>query len=212
MKKANDEGMFFTLEDASAVIQNLKSECIRKSIHFLIAFIPLLLAATSRSFVILVLIFGIILYIYLENLRLSGVEIPFFSNIVRKASRPRDNNRFVLGPVTLGLGALFALVFLPKTAADIAILALAFGDGLASLIGRVFGRVRPAFLLGKSLEGSISCFFGVLIVAWYVCGNVKASFASAIAATVFEALPLEDYDNIVIPLAAGFAAKFCLGL
>ncbi|MDR0409584.1 MAG: phosphatidate cytidylyltransferase [Spirochaetaceae bacterium] len=211
MKSFKAKKSFSALERASPVIQELKSECVRKSIHFLIAFTPLL-AVAGRGFAILSLTFGLILYIYLESLRLAGVEVPFFSSIIRKASRPRDNNRFVLGPVTLGLGALLSLLFLPETAANIAIYALAFGDGFASLIGRVFGRMRPAFLLGKSLEGSVACFFSVFIASWYVCGNVAVSFASASAATVCEALPLEDYDNIVIPLAAGFAAKFCMGL
>jgi dolichol kinase len=205
----NNRGMRIT--QVSSLIQDFKSECIRKSIHFLIALTPLL-TAVDRGFAMFALTLGIISYVYLEVLRLSGIEVPFFSIITRKASRPRDKNRFVLGPVTLGLGALLALLFLPETAANIAIYALAFGDGFASLIGRVFGRIRPAFLLGKSVEGSVSCFFSVFIAAWYVCGNVAASFASAIAATVCEALPLEDYDNIVIPLAAGFAAKICLGL
>jgi dolichol kinase len=72
--------------------------------------------------------------------------------------------------------------------------------------------MRPAILLGKSLEGSLSCFFSVVIVSWYVCGDVKTSFFAAAAATVCEAMPLEDYDNIVIPLAAGITAKLCLGL
>jgi dolichol kinase len=209
MKKIDDIGTRGTR--ASSLIQEFKSECIRKSIHFLIAFTPLL-AAVDRNFAMIALTLGIIFYIYLETLRLSGIEVPFFSIITRKASRPRDNNRFVLGPVTLGLGALLALLFLPETAANIAIFALAFGDGFASLIGRVFGHIRPAFLLGKSLEGSVSCFFSVFIASWYICGNAAASFTSASAATLCEALPLGDYDNIVIPLAAGFAAKICLGL
>jgi dolichol kinase len=203
--------MRLTQEKASALIQDISSECIRKSIHFLIAFTPLLVAV-SRDFAVAALTAGVIFYICLESLRLSGTEIPFFSSIIRKASRPRDKNRFVLGPVTLGLGALMALLFLPKTAAEIAIYALAFGDGLASLIGGVFGHIRPAFLLGKSLEGSVSCFFSVFISAWFVCRNLTASFAAAFAATISEALPLEDYDNIAIPVAAGFAAKLALGI
>jgi dolichol kinase len=166
----------------------------------------------DHDIAVFMLLSGLVFYTYLEGLRFSGIEVPFFSVITRKASRPRDKNRFVLGPLTLGAGALAALLFLPETPAKLAIYALAFGDGFASLIGRVFGRIRPAFLFGKSLEGSLSCFFSVLIVSWYVCGDVKTSLITAAAAAVCEALPLEDYDNIIIPLAAGIAAKLCLGL
>jgi dolichol kinase len=211
MRKINDIHTYFTQSRASTVVQEFRNEFLRKGIHFLVAFVPAI-AAVSRDFAVSMLLSGIIFYTYLEVLRFSGIEVPFFSAITRKASRPRDKNRFILGPVTLGTGALAALLFLPETPAKLAIYALAFGDGFASLIGRAFGRIRPAFLLGKSLEGSLSCFFSVLIVSWYVCGDVKTSLIAAAAATVCEALPLEDYDNIIIPLAAGIAAKLCLGL
>lgn len=142
---------------------------------------------------------------------MSGIDVPFFSAISRNASRPRDAKRFVLGPVTLGAGALFALL-LPEAPAAIAIYALAAGDGLASLVGRSFGRVRPSVLMGKSLEGSLACFCASLLAAWHVCRDLPAALAAALAATAAEALPLEDYDNIAIPLAAGFTAKLFLGL
>jgi dolichol kinase len=195
----------------STMDQELKNEFVRKSIHFLIALTPLL-AEFGRDFAAAVLAAGVILYIFLEKLRSSGVKIPIFSVIIRSASRKRDKNRFIMGPVTLGLGALFSLLVLPKIPANIAIYALAFGDGFASLAGRMLGRIRPGFLLGKSLEGSCACFFSVLIASWFVCRDIGASFAAAATATVCEVLPIEDFDNIFIPLAAGFAAKLCLAL
>lgn len=210
MKNMNYIRMRIARTKTSPIIQEFRNEFVRKSIHFLIALTPLV-TALNRDFAVALLLSGIMFYIYLESLRISGIEVPFFSAITRKASRPRDRNRFVLGPVTLGSGALLALLLLPETPAKIAIYALAFGDGFASLVGRALGRIRPAFLLGKSLEGSLSCFLSVFIASWYVCKDVKTSFAAAIAATVSEALPLEDYDNIVIPLTAGIAAKLCLG-
>lgn len=196
---------------ASPAIQEIKTELVRKSIHFLIAFTPAI-AAFSRELALSALSSGILFYICLESLRVSGIDVPFFSAISRSASRPRDAKRFVLGPVTLGAGALFALLLLPEAPAAIAIYALAAGDGLASLVGRSFGRVRPSVLMGKSLEGSLACFCASLLAAWHVCRDLPAALAAALAATAAEALPLEDYDNIAIPLAAGFTAKLFLGL
>jgi dolichol kinase len=123
------------------------------------------------------------------------------------AARVRDQGRFVLGPVTLGLGALLALLLYPSPAASIAIYALAFGDGFASLVGKIFGRIRPAFMLGKSVEGSAACFIAVLIAAYSVSRNIGLAVLAAITATIVEALPLEDYDNIAIPITVGFAAQ-----
>jgi dolichol kinase len=144
----------------------------------------------------------------MEYLRLSGVKVPIISSIVSVASRQRDIGRFVMGPVTLGLGALLALLLYPSNAAAIAIYALAFGDGIASLAGKFIGKWRPAFLSGKSVEGSLACFTVVLASAYAVCGNIRIACTAALTAMVVEALPMEDYDNILIPVTVGLAVQF----
>jgi dolichol kinase len=125
------------------------------------------------------------------------------------ASRPRDADRFVMGPITLGLGAFLALVIFPPQIAAIAVYALAFGDGFASLVGKFCGRIRPVFLKGKSVEGSLACFTAVFVTTYAVSQNIGVSMAAAAAATVTEAFPLGDYDNIALPAAVGFAVM-CL--
>jgi dolichol kinase len=110
---------------------------------------------------------------------------------------------FVMGPVTLGLGALLALLLYPAPAATIAIFALAFGDGFASLVGKLFGHLRPAFLCGKSIDGSLACFIVVLISAYRVSFDYRIALTAALTAAVVEAFPLEDYDNIAIPVTVG---------
>ncbi|MDR0669532.1 MAG: phosphatidate cytidylyltransferase [Treponema sp.] len=183
-----------------------KSEILRKSIHFLIGLSPVLAAFNYPATVVL-LVAGTLGYVKMESLRLVGIRIPVVSGLTDTASRPRDRGRFVLGPVTLGLGALLALVMYPSPAASIAIYALAFGDGFASLIGRFLGRVRPAFMRGKSLEGSLACFTAVLIAAYGVSRDYRIALTAAFTATVTEALPLEDYDNLVLPLVVGLVVS-----
>jgi dolichol kinase len=68
------------------------------------------------------------------------------------------------------------------------------------LTGKFIGRFRPAFLCGKSVEGSLACFIAVFFCSWPVSGSPSTALATAAAATVAEALPLRDWDNIVIPL------------
>ncbi|MDR1374277.1 MAG: phosphatidate cytidylyltransferase [Treponema sp.] len=177
--------------------------------HFLIALSPAM-AAANRPFTIVLLITGILAYTYLEKLRLGGQSVPLVSSLTVMASRRRDRNRFVLGPVTLGLGALLALLFYPSPAASIAVYALAFGDGFASLVGRFFGRIRPPFLLGKSLEGSLACFTAVFIAAHRVSGRITTAVFAGFVAALTEALPLKDYDNLVLPLTVGFMIQFVL--
>jgi dolichol kinase len=190
-------------------IADVKTEIIRKAIHFLIALSPLM-AAISRSFTVLFLMAGTLGYTYMELLRLSGVKVPLISSLTNMASRSRDLGHFVMGPVTLGLGALLALLLYPSPAASIAIYALAFGDGFASLVGRFFGRIRPAFLCGKSIEGSLACFAAVFIPAFHVSHRFSVAFIAAGTATVIEALPLDDYDNLALPVTVGFVTQLLL--
>jgi dolichol kinase len=184
----------------------LKTEIVRKSIHFLIALSPSM-AALSRPLTVLFLMAGTLGYAWMETLRLSGLKVPLISSLTRMASRSRDMGRFVMGPVTLGLGALLALLLYPSPAAAIAIYALAFGDGFASLVGKFFGRRRPAFLCGKSVEGSLACFAAAYIAAYGVSGNFRLALTAAFTAMVMEALPLDDYDNIVLPVTVGFVVQ-----
>lgn len=184
----------------------LQTELLRKSIHFLIALVPSL-ALINREATALILVCGICVYTLCEALRLEGFHIPFVSNITEKASRERDYGKFVLGPVTLGLGALLALVFYPAPAASVAIYTLAFGDGIASLVGRHLGRIRPRFLKGKSIEGSLACFTLVLAIVIFSGFPLPMAILVAFSATVIEALPLKDYDNLVLPVSIGFIVE-----
>jgi dolichol kinase len=187
-------------------IGELRTEIIRKSIHFLIAVSPSM-AAISRPFTVFFLMAGTLGYTFMEYLRLSSVKVPVISSLTSMASRSRDIGHFVMGPVTLGLGALLALLLYPSPVAAIAIYALAFGDGFASLVGKFFGKCRPAFLLGKSIEGSLVCFFVVFVSAYAVSGSVYISVAAALTAMVVEAMPLEDYDNLILPVTVGLVVQ-----
>ena len=190
-------------------IAEIRSEIIRKAIHLLIALCPVM-AVISKPFTVAFLLIGTLCYTLMEYLRLSGIKVPVVSSITGMVSRQRDIGHFVMGPVTLGFGALLALLLYPSIAAAIAIYALAFGDGIASLVGKLFGRLRPAFLFGKSIEGSIACFAVVLISAYAVSGNVHIALAAAFTAMVAEALPLNDYDNLAIPVTVGMAVQLTL--
>lgn len=196
-------------DTAGKDIVELKTEIIRKAIHFFIAAVPSL-AAINKAATVGILMAGTLGYTIMEYLRLSGVKVPVISSLTSVASRPRDRGRFVMGPVTLGLGALIALLLYPSPAAAIAIYALAFGDGIASLVGKFFGKTRPAFLFGKSVEGSLACFSAVLASAYAVSGSMRVAFTAAFTAMVVEALPLEDYDNMLIPVTVGLAIQFTI--
>ena len=189
--------------------RGLQQEFVRKSIHLLIASIPVL-ATINFNITIALLTAGTLIYSYSETLRCSGTDVYFISDITLMAARERDRNKFVLGPVTLGLGALLTLLLYPNPAATIGIYALAFGDGLSSIFGKMFGKRLLPFTGGKTYGGSFVCFAAVFITSYRVCGHVGNSLIIAFTATMIEMLPLKDFDNLLIPIGTALTAQFVL--
>lgn len=177
-------------------------EVFRKSIHICSSLVPLLLKYFYWP-VIGLLIFAVVFYSICEVLRLKGHQIPLMTKITETAARKRDENKFVLGPVTLVFGILIAALCLPLPAATVGIFALAFGDGTASLGGKLFGRVQIPGCHGKTVAGSLTCFFAVYVSCFCFCQNCLISLIVAVCAMFLEMLPLNDFDNILIPIVIG---------
>lgn len=188
---------------------SILKEVVRKSIHMCSAFIPFFL---KIAYVPVLVLLGVVLIFYCvsEFLRLKGIELPFIAKVTAVAARKRDENKFVLGPVTLVAGIIISAVLWAPPAAAIGIYALSFGDGLASLCGKLFGRVYIPFTNGKTAAGSLTCFLAVYISSFCVCGAASSAFFLALAAMLIEVIPLADADNVVIPVAIGALAQYLL--
>ena len=189
----------------TATVETLLKEFFRKSIHLCSAFVPLL-AVFDVDAVCVGLMAAMALYVVCELLRLRGISVPLVSKITEYAARSRDEGRFVLGPVTLAAGILLALLLFPLPYASVGIFALAFGDGTASLAGKLFGKRRIPGTQGKTFEGSFACLVTVFLSSRAVTKNPLHALFLGITAAVFEALPLKDYDNLLIPLLLAFLA------
>ena len=183
-------------------LNSIIKEVFRKSIHICSSFVPLFLGLAYRP-VIVLLFAALVLYTVSEILRLNGHSIPLISKITELAARKRDENRFVLGPVTLVIGILIAALSLPLKCATVGIFALAFGDGTASLVGKLIGRVAIPGAHGKTVAGSLACFTAVYISTFCVCGGTLTALICAFCAMMIEVLPLADFDNVLIPFSIG---------
>ncbi len=181
-------------------------ELFRKSIHICSSLVPLFLKLAYWP-VICLLVLAVILYTVSEILRSKNINIPLISKITEIAARKRDENHFVLGPVTLVCGILLAALLLPLDCARVGIFALAFGDGLASLMGKLFGKITIPGAHGKTAAGSLTCFFAVFLSTFFCCNNCLIALMVAFCAMVIEILPLADFDNLIIPSAIGFFFK-----
>lgn len=178
-------------------------ELFRKSIHICSSFIPLFLKFAYWP-VIGLLVLALAVYTVSETLRSKNIEIPLISKVTEIAARKRDENRFVLGPVTLVCGILLAALLLPLDCARVGIFALSFGDGLASLMGKLIGKITIPGAHGKTAAGSLTCFAAVFVSTFCCCGNCFVALCIGLAAMFIEVLPLSDFDNLIIPPAIGF--------
>jgi dolichol kinase len=190
----------------SIVTEELQGEILRKTIHVLIAFVPVTAQLLGTGVVMSLLALGVLAYSTAETLRLSGGHVLLVTRVTVLAARPRDRGRFVLGPVTLGIGAMMSLMLYPDPAATIAIYALAFGDGIASIAGKLFGRIRIPLTSGKTVEGTMACLAAVFVATYSVTGRPELSATVASAAAIIELAPTEDLDNIILPVGVGFIA------
>ena len=190
-------------------LDELKTELVRKTIHMAISLVPLL-AAFDKGFAFALLAGGIVVYTYSEILRSEGRSVAVIAGIKELALRERDRDQFAMGPVTLAMGAMAALFFYPEPAAAVAIYALAFGDGFASLAGKFAGRKKVPFTGGKTYVGSIACFTAVFFSAFRITGNLNNSLIIASVATLTEVMPLGDFDNLMLPLVTGYTATVLL--
>lgn len=190
---------------------DLRKEAFRKGIHICTAFVPFFLHHLYVPTLCLLVAAGV-LYAVAEYLRGKGRNIPLISDVTAAAARTRDEHTFVLGPVTLVAGILVTALLWSERAAAAGIYALAFGDGLASLAGKTFGRVHIPFTFGKTAAGSLTCFAAIFCTTFFVSGDCSVSLVIALVGMAIEMLPLKDFDNLIIPVLLGGIAQRLLPL
>ncbi len=185
----------------------LYKEIFRKSIHLCAAFVPFFLGRFYKATMALLLA-AAALYSIAQFLSLRGVRVPLVSDITDMAARERDRGKFVLGPLTLVLGIFLCALLLEPRAAAAGIMALAFGDGLASLAGKFLGNLHIPYTGGKTCAGSLMCLTAIFVSSFCVLGSARTALATALCGMFLEALPLKDFDNLLIPITLGAIAQF----
>ncbi|MEM5947254.1 phosphatidate cytidylyltransferase [Spirochaetia bacterium 38H-sp] len=191
-------------------LRSIEQEFLRKSIHMSIALSPTVANFIGVLPTIFLLGMGTIVYTVMEAMRVSGLNVGVVSAITSMVTREREKNGFVIAPITLGTGAMLALLLYPAPAATIAIYALAFGDGFASLVGKSIKTVKIPFTGGKSLGGSLACFFAVYFSAYPLLDDPYKAIIVAVSSTIIEMIPSKDLDNMIMPVGTGMIASLML--
>jgi phytol kinase len=137
---------------------------------------------------------------------------------VAAMSRSGDRREILRGPLFYGIAFVLLTVLYWKESpiGIVGLMLMCGGDGLAEVIGKRFGSRRLPWSQGKTWAGMIAMFAGgwllsvlvlwIFLLAGIFPGSIlmylPAITIISAAATVVESFPMEDIDNITIPLVA----------
>ena len=137
---------------------------------------------------------------------------------VQAMSRTGDRREILRGPLYYGIAFVILTILFWKDSlvGIVALMILCGGDGLADVIGKRLGSAHLPWSPRKTWAGSLSMFIGgwsfaLAIVAIYVgLGRFPTPFSQyvpgitliALVAASVESLPLDDIDNITVPIVS----------
>jgi len=133
-------------------------------------------------------------------------------------TRRGDRKEILRGPLLYGVVFVILTIMYWKDSpiGIIALMLLSGGDGLADILGKRFGKHKLAWSRNKSWEGSTAMFVGgvgltiFVLFIFHKMGIFITPFQNlvlpvviiGIICTAIESLPLEEYDNLTVPITA----------
>ena len=176
-----------------------QSEIVRKSLHAL-GCVWAVLGYFRPGLVVVGLSVFTVFYIIHEALRLRGRGIVLVERLGNMTRRQRERKAAALGPVALALGVIICFLTFDPRLASAAVLAACGCDCAAGVVGILWGRHPLIFFRRKTVEGTLAGFVAGFLACAPVVG-ILLGLAGGLAASAVEAFPLEDLDNIVVPVA-----------
>ncbi len=192
--------------------ETIQAELRRKGVHVGLCFAlyACFLLIGARAFRIILSV-GMLSYILLELLRVRGYAGQLWASMAWSLSRPSERGGardtrfpFLLSPLLLALGLGLASM-LPHPYFFAAVLAMSIGDSLATLVGLAVPR---GAYMSKHLSGTLAAgiavgllllFFGAIAPSLYSLPLVMVALV-ALFIMLVDMLPLQAWDNIVLPL------------
>ncbi|MFH0778316.1 MAG: diacylglycerol/polyprenol kinase family protein [Candidatus Eisenbacteria bacterium] len=181
---------------------SLIKEIKRKAIHLSSSWVPLAYYflpehVGKAGLLVAAATFLTLDVIRIHEPRMKKLFYRIFGEIVREHEKDT-----LTGATSMVISALLTVYCFEKNIAVASLLFLTVGDSIAAIVGKHLGRTH---IFGKTLEGSLGCFFACAAIAIAVPGiPLTVSVAGALLAALVEVLPIPLDDNFRIPLSAGF--------
>jgi HAD superfamily phosphoserine phosphatase-like hydrolase len=178
-----------------------RNDVFRETIHigsFSVAFLSIHFGQNIIALVIFVIA---LFYIMSELARISGFNLPIISTVTWKAAVKSELYQFTTAPIFFAFGIILTLILFPTPINYASITILTFGDGFATIFGKLLGKTKLPYNKAKNLEGSFFGFLFAFFGALAFLTPMKA-FLGALTGIIIESLPLPINDNITIPIAS----------
>ncbi len=123
-------------------------------------------------------------------------------------SKDRSNLGTVYFPVSLLILVLLSYCgIIPFYAAGIGVLTMGYGDGLAGLFGKIFGKSGTKPFGNKTMRGSFVMFAASFLVSFFILALFTSVWSSllvsaevGISATIIEMVTPFGIDNLTVPI------------
>ncbi len=175
---------------------------LRKFLHLLTAFFPILYIHLLRK-EMLIFLFSLTIFSYLVDVLRLEIK-PFgrlFYRIFEKLLWEKEKRIFT-GASTYLLSAFLSVFLFSKPVAIASLAFLSVGDTVAYFVGTKFGKIS---LFGeKTLEGSLACLIICIIISFLIPDlPLGVLICGAVGASIVELFPFGVDDNLILPLVSG---------
>lgn len=141
------------------------------------------------------------------------LDIPGIKELLLYFERDYPKARFAgQGSFFLVLGSFLALIIFPKSVALAAIMIMALGDSINTIVGTHFGKIPFTLNPRRNIEGFLVSVLAATLGAWVFVPLIPAAIASTFTMFI-ESLDLKIGnwkidDNLIIPILAGTIMMF----
>ncbi|MCX7956550.1 MAG: hypothetical protein N2643_01470 [Endomicrobia bacterium] len=185
------------------VFRNCTKEIKRKSLHMLTILYPIGYNLLTYNAVVIISASLVIIDLIFETIRLL---YPSINKILLKLFEGtyREKEKENISTLIWTLSGAFITILLfseNKSVVTLSLLYLTFGDGIAAIVGVMFGNIKLGSR-GKSLEGSLAFFIVAFICGIFFVPPLYAFIVALIGAAI-EFLPIPLDDNFVLPIFTG---------